>query len=737
MSAPRPRRSRFVLAAILALYLLLTAAYGVVNPLFEAPDEHWHYFTAQTIADTRRLPSVPAEGYDEWLSQEAAQPPLYYLLGALLIAPIDTAGAREQVWLNPFASVGDASALTNLNRAVQTPAAAWPWRGYALAAHLLRLFSTLLGLGTLLCMYASGRLLWPAEPSKALLAAALVAFLPQFNFLHAAITNDALIIFLASLALWQLLRLWRGAATTGRLLLLGVTIGLAALTKNAGVLLLLYAAGMLGLRWYRDAPRRPRVLVAHLLLLAAPVAALAGWLWARNWLLYGDPLATEPFIRIAGGDRGYTLWQVLGESRGLWLSLFAVFGWFNLRAPLPVYWVWNGLVALAAAGALYHWLPRGRRHRGARPRLRSLPANLPLLLAGWALLVYAGLVAFMLRTEAAQGRLLFPALVPLALGLAHGLTAAPILRRLAPLWAALTLASSLTCLLFVIRPAYAPPPIVAGLPETAVSLDVAMDQGLTLVGAEVETQTAVPGRPVWLTLYWRAAGPSAQEPPAAPEQVVSIFGRDLREVGKLHAYHGRGLYPATLWPPGALVADRFAVRLEETLAAPVLARIEAGLAQAPLRAAVGAVKVAPPAWPPAAGPALARIGEGIAVTAVEVSPTRARPGETVTLRVQWQATAAPVAALTTLAHLGRPDRPPLAVGDRPPLNGDYPTSVWAAGEVIDDRYTLVIPADLEHGRYPVWLGMYDAATLARLPVTVAGARRPHDVYLAGWVTVGE
>ncbi|MDV7390948.1 DUF2142 domain-containing protein, partial [Arthrospira platensis SPKY1] len=362
MSAPRPRRPRFVLAAILALYLLLTAAYGVVNPLFEAPDEHWHYFTAQSIADTRRLPSVPAAGYDEWLSQEAAQPPLYYLLGALLIAPIDTAGAREQVWLNPFASVGDASVLTNINRAVQTPAAEWPWRGYALAAHLLRLFSTLLGLGTLLCVYANGRLLRPADPRRALLATGLVAFLPQFNFLHASITNDTLIIFLSSLALWQLLWLWlrgmprRNAAAAGRLLLLGATIGLAALTKNAGVLLLLYAAGMLGLRWYRDAPRPPRALVAHLLLLAAPVAALAGWLWVRNWLLYGDPLATEPFIRIAGGDRGYTLWQVLGESSGLWLSLFAVFGWFNLRAPLPVYWVWNGLAALAAAAALRAWL---------------------------------------------------------------------------------------------------------------------------------------------------------------------------------------------------------------------------------------------------------------------------------------------------------------------------------------------------------------------------------------------
>ena len=52
-------------------------AYGVLNPLFEAPDEHWHFFTAESIAQTGRLPRVEAPP-DEWLGQEAAQPPLYY-----------------------------------------------------------------------------------------------------------------------------------------------------------------------------------------------------------------------------------------------------------------------------------------------------------------------------------------------------------------------------------------------------------------------------------------------------------------------------------------------------------------------------------------------------------------------------------------------------------------------------------------------------------------------------------
>ena len=148
---------------------------------------------------TGRLPRV-TEPPDAWLGQEAAQPPLYYLLGAALIAPIDTTGARAAVWLNPFAWIGDASALTNINRMVHPPGEAGPWTGHVLAAHVLRVFSTLLGLGTLLAVYGSARVLWPASRTRVIMAPALLAFLPQFNFIHASITNDALIAFLCSLA---------------------------------------------------------------------------------------------------------------------------------------------------------------------------------------------------------------------------------------------------------------------------------------------------------------------------------------------------------------------------------------------------------------------------------------------------------------------------------------------------------------------------------------------------------
>ena len=38
------------------------------------------------------------------------------------------------------------------------------------------------------------------------------------------------------------------------------------------------------------------------------------------------------------------------------------------------------------------------------------------------------------------------------------------------------------------------------------------------------------------------------------------------------------------------------------------------------------------------------------------------------------------------------------------------------GELIEDSYPLVLPADAPAGPYRVYLGLYDEATLTRLPV---------------------
>jgi hypothetical protein len=54
-----------------------------------------------------------------------------------------------------------------------------------------------------------------------------------------------------------------------------------------------------------------------------------------------------------------------------------------------------------------------------------------------------------------------------------------------------------------------------------------------------------------------------------------------------------------------------------------------------------------------------------------------------------------------------------------PLHGDAPTESWLPGEVLIDRYTLHLPADLPAATYRLAVGMYDPVTGRRLPATDA------------------
>ncbi len=252
-----------------------------------------------------------------------------------------------------------------------------------------------------------------------------------------------------------------------------------------------------------------------------------------------------------------------------------------------------------------------------------------------------------------------------------------------------------------------------------------------LLGAAVETETAVPGDPIWLTLYWQAE----QIPDTAPAFKLEVFGRDMALIANLHSYHGRGLYPASLWSPGDIIADRFGLYLDDELTAPVLGRLFVRLVtpDAP-GVEVGQVKVTPQVWPQSK-PALAQIGEGVELTAVSLSTTAIQPGDSVTVDVTWQVLAPPGGDFTTLLHLAEAGQPPLAQGDRPPLAGQYPTRVWAAGEVVVDQYEVTVPVGVENGRFPLWIGMYDPNSLIRLPLTVNGQRQPNDVYKIGEVHI--
>jgi hypothetical protein len=101
-------------------------------------------------------------------------------------------------------------------------------------------------------------------------------------------------------------------------------------------------------------------------------------------------------------------------------------------------------------------------------------------------------------------------------------------------------------------------------------------------------------------------------------------------------------------------------------------------------------------------------GELFTLRGYWLDPRFLEPGASTHVTLFWQTQAAPARDYTLVLWLVDQSGEDYALGRRQPLDGDYPTSRWAAGQWIRDRFDLSLPADLPGGLYQVYAGWRDA-----------------------------
>lgn len=114
---------------------------------------------------------------------------------------------------------------------------------------------------------------------------------------------------------------------------------------------------------------------------------------------------------------------------------------------------------------------------------------------------------------------------------------------------------------------------------------------------------------------------------------------------------------------------------------------------------------------------------GSTITHADGTPFAAKPfraGEEIHVKTVWQTTGAMEIDYTTFGHLVGPDGQLAVQQDRRPLDGFVSTSLWYPGQIFVDEYSLALPDDASPGGYPLHVGMYDLATVTRLPITRDG-----------------
>jgi len=664
----------FALLTLIVAFVMLATVYSFVVPLGEGPDEPGHASYVFFLARALRLPDqrgneVPGEGH---------QPPLAYALAAPLAAWLPVEQRQFDLPGNPrFTWSGG----NELNAVAHGSREYWRWQGFVLAWHLARLVSVALGVGTVVFTYLTAKAidcrlqiadcrLMPEQPQSTiynpqsampLLAAGLVAFNPQFLFVSALITNDALLTTLGAAMLWLVVlnaegrnggiaeggdvRAW--PRTYGYTVLIGVLLGLALITKQSA-LLLAPIAGVAVLEhswrvWRNEqnqrlvSSRHPSaeftpstalraglerneglraslVILSHIALFTVVTLLACGWWYVRNRQLYGDLFGLTVFQReFATGAfdaRSPAAWWVALAQ--LHASFWARFGWMNLPAPRWVIWFFTCSELLALAGLSR--LAATNVQSFKRSKVRTFPwwpiATLPLLAFAWVVsfALAAGLVAW-------QGRLLFPALPAIAIVLAYGIAK------------------------------------VKGKRQKARALD--------------------------LTTYYLLPFTLAALAAWLPFGVI------------------RPAYPFHTLP------ERVAL---ERIGAPTYGRL--GL-----------------------------VGDPGAELRGWLLTGEARPSNTLDLRLTWHALGRQNRNWTVFIHLVDVNERIVAQNDAQPQAGVFPMKQWVAGDWIEDRHALVLPAGIAPGSYALRVGLFDPRTGRRAAVFDQKGKLAGDYVAVGQVRI--
>ena len=102
-----------------------------------------------------------------------------------------------------------------------------------------------------------------------------------------------------------------------------------------------------------------------------------------------------------------------------------------------------------------------------------------------------------------------------------------------------------------------------------------------------------------------------------------------------------------------------------------------------------------------------------------------------TVTLWWEAMAVPDEDYTVFVHLIGEEGQLVATGDRPPLRGGFPTSMWQPSDWVVDGHTITLPPDAPSGVVTVRVGWYNPVTGARLVVRKGGEESPDDSVIVG------
>lgn len=408
-----------MLLIVLSTFVALSVTYNLMIPVYEGDlDEREHVEKINYIYTRHEIGNLNVA----WVPIPV-QPPLYHAVSAFLLyatgtGPITlrantTGGASHFGFEDIFASIQ-----------VQ-------------AFHMLRGFSTVLGLLTIVATYKAAKLLYKKETELALLVASMNAFVPQFVLVSSVVSFDAMVALFSTTSIYYAFsvidskRLSRkdGVAC-------GAANAAAMLTKLNTILFPFLTFG--AFLWKKLSSREVNThgLTADYLLVLATTLLFSGWFFLRNQILYGNPIAWTH-------DPIYSHPYCISGTCSSFVDPKSILSPYFLHGTFFVYlfysfWVRFDLIGLSTTGAVYYvlvilvflmlivfsalslvgtCLAAIEKHRKNPEMFRLLGFSVIVVLTVFAVVFY-----YNLWYTNPLGRNLFPAICTITIIMTHGLS---------------------------------------------------------------------------------------------------------------------------------------------------------------------------------------------------------------------------------------------------------------------------------------------------------------------------
>jgi hypothetical protein len=704
-----PRFNRVLIGGLLVVFFVQCIAYNLALPLFEAPDEGAHYIYIDYIASHGQLPDL-----EHMLSHEVSQTPLYYMIGAPMIAWIDRSDFGEVFRIEPGLNNGLVNAHTPKERA-------FPPTGVTLAMRILRLYSTVLGAFTVLLVYATVNILFERR-DVALVAFVLTAFNPKFLHMSSQFNNDIALVCTAALCVWIAARMIKqpNLPTWRQWLALGASVGLAVAVKLSGFVMAASVA-FTAVWWVvkaqrvgysspaggsspltaADKPSPLQLLLRWGLWCLLGFALSCGWLIVYYTLRFGNPLPLFQGAHALGiRPVPLSLAEILARMPKALTSYWGEFG-HGVQFPLIVDQVMLVVVAVCAVGVVIALIKR------------QLPVELTLLALTFLAAFSAFIVWMRSQTGTENSRLLAPGFVAISAFAAAGFMAL-FPRRWRNVGAltltALSVAGGLTGLFLALIPGYAMPVYLTDAQASALARNgsVKYDNGIELVSADIKAKRLSAGDELEVSVYWSATQPITD----VYRAVVELRDEQDNVLGRISTLPLAGRYDTAQMEVGRVFRDDYRVPVSATQRS--LVRVYVGwyeqrppnaishvVGSGAASAQVGLVKVRG-AQPPEQTPGAVFTSTFGTLGVLEGYTLQ---GDEVTL--YWRSLSSPGQDYTVFVHALDSAGQTIAQGDAPIA---YPISLWDPGEQVLDTHRIAGLGQASAIRF----GLYDPATGQRV-----------------------